>query len=78
MFWVIGIVALSTLIVVVGAYVRRRYRSSESTPGLGLTLEELHRINDRDDMTEQKFKSLKNKLVVDMRIGNAAAVMYKR
>ena len=76
MLWLIGIVALSTLIVVVAAFVRRRYRTSELTPELGLTLAELRWMHERGDLTHHEFESLKNKLIEDMRIGNADVETY--
>ena len=68
MFWLFGIVAVSTLAAIVVGYFRHQMRSAEPLPGLGLTLEELREQHERGNLTVDEFETLKEKLVIDVGI----------
>lgn len=66
--WLIVVVIVSSVVAVLVGYLRRRFRSADPLPGLGLTLEELRLQHERGNLTVSEFESLKKKLVIDIGI----------
>jgi len=72
--WLFGIIVLTTLVGLIGVYLRRHYRKAENSSTLGLTLEQLKWLRDRGDLLDAEYKMLRVKLLADIRSGHANTI----
>lgn len=67
--WLFGIIALATLVALIGVYLRRHNRKAECSSTLGLTLEQLKWLRDRGDLLDSEYETLRVKLLAELRLG---------